>query len=120
MDGDQKTARVAANHKELRASRVDRIDGEPVGVEPDSHAGLALALRTASGLAAIFAVVASRRIGRWGATSEEVNRPLPGDDEVPDPAVASTRAISIQAPPGAIWPWLVQMGWRQAAGTATT
>jgi len=74
----------------------------------------AVAASAAAGLAVIVTVVASRRIGRWGATGEELNRPLPGDDEVPEPAVSSTRAISIQAPARAIWPWLVQMGWRRA------
>ena len=66
----------------------------------------------AAGLAA--AVLARRTIGRWGATSEEVARALPGDDEVPHSQIASTRAISIYAPPPAVWPWLVQMGWKKA------
>jgi hypothetical protein len=39
-----------------------------------------------AGLAATCTVVASGRIGRWGATGEELNGPLPGDDEVPEPA----------------------------------
>ncbi len=55
-----------------------------------------------------------RRVNRWGATAEELSRPLPGDDQVPDPLVASTRAVSIRAPASAVWPWLVQMGWRRA------
>jgi len=46
---------------------------------------------------------------RWGATTDEATRTLPGDDLVTD-AVASTRAITIKAPPAAIWPWLAQMG----------
>jgi hypothetical protein len=28
--------------------------------------------------------------------------------------VASTRAVTIHAPADAVWPWLVQMGWRRA------
>ena len=74
----------------------------------------AVAAVATAGLAATCTVVASRTIGRWGATGVELNRPLPGDDEVPEPAVSSTRAISIQAPARAIWPWLVQMGWGRA------
>ena len=35
---------------------------------------------------------------------------LPGDDLVPDPAFASTRAITIGVPAEAVWPWLVQIG----------
>jgi hypothetical protein len=46
----------------------------------------------------------------WGATPEEAVRRLPGD-ELLDPAdIVATRAIGIDAPPSAIWPWLVQMG----------
>jgi len=46
----------------------------------------------------------------WGATSEEVVRPLPGDDLVPRPMFNATRAITINAPPERVWPWLVQAG----------
>lgn len=47
---------------------------------------------------------------QWGATQAEVEMSLPGDDLVPDPTLASTRAITIYASPPTIWPWLVQMG----------
>ncbi len=47
---------------------------------------------------------------KWGATENEVNMSLPGDDQVPNPVLQSTRAITIQAPVSAVWPWLVQMG----------
>lgn len=47
---------------------------------------------------------------KWGASEDEVQMPLPGDEFVPNPVLESTRAITIQAPPGDIWPWLVQMG----------
>jgi len=60
------------------------------------------------------AILFARRVNRWGATAEELPRPLPGDDQVPDPLVASTRAVSIRAPASAVWPWLAQMGWRRA------
>jgi hypothetical protein len=46
----------------------------------------------------------------WGATPEEAAGPLPGDDLIANPDVQSTRAIAINAPPSAVWPWLVQMG----------
>ena len=35
---------------------------------------------------------------------------LPGDELLSDAGLVSTRAITIDAPPAAIWPWLVQMG----------
>lgn len=47
---------------------------------------------------------------RWGATAAEVAAPLPGDELAPGAAVVSTRAITIDAPPEAIWPWLAQLG----------
>ena len=46
----------------------------------------------------------------WGATPDEAARRLPGDELLEDAAVVSTRAITIDAPPSAVWPWLVQMG----------
>jgi hypothetical protein len=51
------------------------------------------------------------RLGRRsGATRREARMPLPGDDIVAQPRWQSTRAISIDAPPSAVWPWVVQMG----------
>lgn len=47
---------------------------------------------------------------RWGATEDEVDKVWPGDDQVPNPILATTRAITIQAPAERVWPWLVQMG----------
>ena len=47
---------------------------------------------------------------RWGATRDEIDRELPGDDLVPDPNMNVTRAITITATPAEIWPWLLQIG----------
>ena len=47
---------------------------------------------------------------RWGATPEEVTKPLPGDELVPEPRLGYTHAITIEASPENIWPWLAQMG----------
>ncbi len=46
----------------------------------------------------------------WGAAAEDVERIMPGDELLEYPDLVSTRAISICAPPSAIWPWIVQMG----------
>ena len=46
----------------------------------------------------------------WGATAEEAARPLPGDDLLARADIVATRAIGIDAPPSAVWPWLVQVG----------
>lgn len=47
---------------------------------------------------------------RWGAMNKEIQMSLPGDDLVPKSMLGYTHAISITAPPAAIWPWLVQIG----------
>lgn len=44
------------------------------------------------------------------ATAAERHRPLPADGMVPDPLFASTHAITIDAPPDHVWPWIAQMG----------
>ena len=51
-----------------------------------------------------------RRCLSWGTTAHEAAAALPGDDLLPAPDTLSTRAISVNAPPAVIWPWLVQMG----------
>jgi hypothetical protein len=51
---------------------------------------------------------------RWGATDEEVRASMPGDDIVAKSSFNGTRAITIEAPPEVVWPWIVQMGYRRA------
>lgn len=51
---------------------------------------------------------------RWGATDAEVREPMPGEDAVPTAHFNATRAITINAPPPLVWPWIVQMGYRRA------
>ena len=46
----------------------------------------------------------------WGATDAERRMSLPGDEIVQDVMSHHTRAVTIDAPAAAIWPWLVQMG----------
>src|SRR4029453_11915471 len=46
----------------------------------------------------------------WGATPEEIEAELPGDELLAEPDVVSTRVVAIDAPRSAVWPWLVQMG----------
>ena len=50
------------------------------------------------------------RLQTWGATPEEVRARYPGDDLVPSGRRGATMATTIAAPPGDVWPWLVQMG----------
>ncbi len=50
---------------------------------------------------------------RWGASDEEVAHGMPGDDVLPPTARTTTRAITIDAPPEEVWPWLAQIGYRR-------
>jgi hypothetical protein len=47
---------------------------------------------------------------KWGSRLGESQRRLPGDELIPQPNAQSTRAIDIDSPPEAVWPWLAQMG----------
>jgi hypothetical protein len=64
----------------------------------------------ALGFGALYLLVVRPRAARWGATDEEAGRPLPGDGVVPGRTYVATRAITIDAPPEDVWPWIVQMG----------
>ena len=46
----------------------------------------------------------------WGATEVELVKPMLGDDIVPRPNYHAMLAVTIDATPESIWPWLVQMG----------
>ncbi len=46
----------------------------------------------------------------WGATRDEASAAMRGDDLVPRAQFQCTRAVTIDAPPQAVWPWLVQVG----------
>ncbi|MGH3251196.1 MAG: hypothetical protein ACRDOI_33990 [Trebonia sp.] len=46
----------------------------------------------------------------WGARDEEVTAKLPGDELLADAGLVTTRAVTVDAPPEAIWPWLAQLG----------
>jgi hypothetical protein len=50
----------------------------------------------------------------WGATPAEVAAALPGDELVPVSHFTATRAVTVNAPPEAVWPWLMQVGYRRA------
>jgi hypothetical protein len=47
---------------------------------------------------------------RWGATKDEVWGPFPGAEIIPGGKRGATMAVTINAPPSYVWPWLVQMG----------
>jgi hypothetical protein len=49
-------------------------------------------------------------IHNWGSTAAEINRTLPGDEIYPDAAVKWNHAVTINANPEAVWPWIAQVG----------
>jgi hypothetical protein len=51
---------------------------------------------------------------RWGATDDEVQQPMPGDELNRNPTFLATRAVTINGTPEEIWPWLLQMGYGRA------
>ena len=62
----------------------------------------------------VAAPLLRRRHLRWGATDAEVGGQMPGDEIVPRTSFCATRAITIDAPPQAVWPWIVQLGFGRA------
>lgn len=65
-------------------------------------------------LLAVLVVVATMALipwmDRWGATDDEIAASLTGDELVPSARISYTRAISINASPEDIYPWVVQLG----------
>jgi len=59
---------------------------------------------------ALYMLVLRPRHMTWGATEEEAAGAVAGDELLPDADIVSTRVVEIDAPPWAVWPWLVQMG----------
>jgi hypothetical protein len=75
--------------------------------------GLSLALAAAAVLFGLYVWAIKPWHMRWGATDEEATCTMPGDELIPG-AGSATRAISIDASPSDVWPWLVQLGYGRA------
>jgi hypothetical protein len=69
----------------------------------------AAALATAAGGAAYRWLLRPWHL-RWGASADEIARTLPGDEIVPNATLIGNRAVTIDARPEEVWPWLVQIG----------
>jgi len=78
--------------------------------------GAGLALGAA---ATLYWVLLRRPILTWGATEAEANARLPGDELLEAADGVATRAITINAPASAVWPWLAQMGPSPRGGAYT-
>ena len=60
-----------------------------------------------------------RMVLTWGATRDEGDARLPADELLEHPDGVSTRAITIDAPASAVWPWIAQMGPAPRGGAYT-
>lgn len=78
-----------------------------LGVGPGIVVGLAIAALV---IGAYLLVVGPWQ-QRWGATDEEVRRPMPGDELLRPDAPSTTRAIAVDASPRDVFPWLLQIGY---------
>jgi hypothetical protein len=70
-------------------------------------------------LAAFYSLFLRERILSWGATEDEAAARLPGDELLEDADGVSTRAITVDAPASAVWPWLAQIGPSPRGGAYT-
>ena len=62
------------------------------------------------GLAAVYGIPVRRWMGQWGSTPEERMRAMAGDAIIANPTHKDTQAVTVDAPAGDIWPWLMQLG----------
>jgi len=80
-------------------------------------------LRTAAisltGLGVLYRMFLRESILTWGATQAEAAARLPGDELLDEADGVATRAIEIDAPTDAVWPWIAQMGPSPRGGAYT-
>jgi hypothetical protein len=69
-----------------------------------------LAAVLGAGAAVAYKLELQPRMRSWGSTVVERTRTLPGDELVAQAGVQVTHAVTIGAPPTAVWPWLAQIG----------
>ena len=80
---------------------------------------LAGATAAAAGSAFLYRNFLRQPILTWGATAEEAAARLPGDELLENADGVATRAVTIDAPPSAVWPWIAQMGPSPRGGAYT-
>ena len=78
-----------------------------------------VALGSIAVAAMLYRLLLRRSILNWGATDAEANARLPGDELLEEADGVATRAITIDAPASAVWPWIAQMGPAPRGGAYT-
>ena len=71
---------------------------------------ISAAIRMLAGGLFAYVVLIRPRLLSWGATSKEREAALPGDELLSAANIQATRAVTVHAPTGRVWPWIVQMG----------
>jgi hypothetical protein len=117
---------MAANEPQLRPLSAARsalvifggplalLGGSVVGARGSARA-LRAGARPRARHIAMLAVAAAYgaalpRLRVWGTTADERGKPLAGDETAPRTSIQHTRAVTIDAPPDQVWPWLIQAG----------
>jgi hypothetical protein len=62
------------------------------------------------GAVAAYILLARQRQLGWGATDQETEASLLGDDLITNADLSATRAITIRASADQVWPWIEQLG----------
>jgi hypothetical protein len=63
--------------------------------------------------AVLYGFPIRRWMNRWGAAPSDLTRVMAGDALLPDPTYSGTTAVTVDAAPEHIWPWLVQIGYQR-------
>ena len=70
-------------------------------------------------MAGTYFLLLRRPVMTCGATPAEASGRLPGDELLEEADGVATRAIDVDAPPAAVWPWIAQMGPKPRGGAYT-
>ncbi|HEY6565893.1 MAG TPA: hypothetical protein VI341_00110 [Actinomycetota bacterium] len=73
--------------------------------------GAIVAAVTAAVVFVVYRTIVAPWHRRWGATFSEVSAVMPGDEILRSEAPSTTRAVTIEATPHDVFPWLVQLGY---------
>jgi hypothetical protein len=90
--------------------------GVAVATRADDEGSRTMTRRTP---AALYGRFVRRPVLTWGATADEADARLPGDELLENADGVATRAITIDAPASAVWPWIAQMGPSPRGGAYT-
>jgi hypothetical protein len=66
-----------------------------------------------TGLAVVYWFPVRSWFRQWGSTQLDLERSMRGDAGVVQPTYAATLAVTVNASPEHIWPWLMQLGYQR-------